>query len=174
MKGQEDEVLSISNPRMISAIYFSALAIIASIIIDTVLYVLGVRQLLPIHQSIFLAVVVAAVFGALFGKKIVHSPRPYWKHTFWSAFLMVLLALPFYNLGFIYLFQQHHDAVFSGASFKHLFYLYWITLVYSFILAGAWLALLAGLAAVYLRARLVHYLLLALYQRRKKPKEWQK
>ena len=46
-------------------------------------------------------------------------------------------------------------------------YLYLFVLAYSFILAGIWLAIAAGLAAMYLRGYLEYYILQSLYQRRK-------
>lgn len=106
----EEEALTLSNPRLLSAIYFSLLAIIATIILDTVIYALGVEQLLPVFQGILLAVIIAAIFGALFGEKIVHSKKPYRMRVFWLAFFMVLVALPVYDLGFLFLFKYHHEA----------------------------------------------------------------
>ena len=69
----KDEVFSISNPRLLSAVYFSLLAIIVTIAIDMVVYALGIKQFLPVATEIFLGVIVAACFGALFGKLIVYS-----------------------------------------------------------------------------------------------------
>ena len=166
----QDEALTLSNPRLLSAVYFSLLAIIATIAIDTVLYNLGVEQLLPISEEIFLAVIVAALFGALFGERIVHSERPYRKHVFFWAFFMVIAALPVYNLGFISLLRSNHASLFNHASLTHVMYLYLLILVYSFVLAGIWLAIAAGLAALYLRGYLEYYILQSLYQRHKNPK----
>ncbi|AHE67812.1 hypothetical protein [Legionella oakridgensis] len=168
---KQDEALTISNPRMLSAIYFSLLAIIATIAIDTIFYAMGVEQLLPIFKAIVLAVIIAACFGALFGKRIVYSKAPYKKHAFWWAFLMVMAALPIYTLGFLFFLHQHHADLFTGASFQDVLYMYFIVLIYSFILVGFWLALIAGLAAVYLRSYLVYYLLQSLNVRRKSPRE---
>lgn len=171
MKKQQDEALSISNPRLLAAVYFSLLAIIATIIIDTLLYAIGIEQLLPISKAIFLSVIVAACFGALFGKRIVYSERPYHKHTFFWAFLMVIVALPFYNFGFLFLLKENHAALFAHATLSQLLYFYLFVLLYSFILAGVWLAIVAGLAAVYLRGHIVYYILQSQYQRRKHPDE---
>lgn len=163
---KHDEALTLSNPRLLAAVYFSLLAIIATLAIDTALYILGVEQFLPISKEIFLAVIVAASFGALFGKRIVHSQQPYRKHVFFWAFLMVIAALPVYNLGFIYLLKETHASLFAEATLTHIIYLYLFVLGYSFILAGVWLAILAGLAALYLRGYLEYYILQSLYQRR--------
>jgi len=173
MRKQRDEALSISNPRLLTAVYFSLLAIIATIIIDTLLYSIGIEQLLPISKAIFLAVMVAACFGALFGKRILYSEKPYFKHTFFWAFLMVIVALPFYNVGFVFLLKENHASLFNHATLSHLIYLYLFVLLYSFILAGVWLAIVAGLAAIYLRARVVYYILQSQEQnpKRKHPNE---
>jgi hypothetical protein len=163
----QDDALTISNPRLLAAVYFSLLAVIATILIDTILYSLGIEQLLPISEAIFLAVVVAACFGALFGERIILSPKPYHTHVFFWAFLMVIAAIPVYTAGFVYLMRENHAALFVHASFTQLIYIYLFVLLYSFILAGLWLAIVAGLAAIYLRAYLVYYVLQSLNQRRK-------
>lgn len=161
-----DPALSLSNPRLLSAVYFSLLAIIATIVIDSVLYELGVQKILPIFQAILLAVVVAACFGALFGERIIHTPKPYRSHAFLWAFFMVIVSLPFYNLGFIYLLQKEHIEAFAHVNFMHLVYLYWFVLGYSFIIAGLWLAIIAGVAAIYLRGYLVYHMLSTLSRQR--------
>ena len=171
MKKQKDEALSISNPRLLTAVYFSLLAIVVTIIIDTLLYSIGIEQLLPISKAIFLSVIVAACFGALFGKRIIYSEKPFHQRVFFWAFLMVIVALPIYNLGFIFLLKENHAALFAHATFSHLLYLYLFVLLYSFILAGVWLAIIAGLAAVYLRGHVVYYILQSQYKRRKGPDE---
>ncbi|KTC65539.1 Uncharacterised protein (plasmid) [Legionella adelaidensis] len=166
---REEEALSISNPRLLSAIYFSLLAIIITLAIDVVMYSLGIDFSIPLFKAILLAVIIAATFGALFGENIVHSPTPYKKHAFWWAFLMVMVAVPFYTLGFFILLKQHNPSLFLNATTQHLFYLYLLVLLYSFILAGVWLALFAGIAAIFLRGYLVNFLLRSLYVRRTSP-----
>ncbi|MCP0913106.1 MULTISPECIES: hypothetical protein [Legionella] len=168
---EQDEALTLSNPRLLSAIYFSLLAIIATIVLDTIFYALGVEQVLPLYQGILLAVLVAAIFGALFGKLIVYSTAPYRTHAFWWAVLMVLVALPVYDLGLLYLLSSQGRSLFTEANAAELIYLYFFLLFYSLILVGIWLALLAGVAAIYLRGFLVYYLLQSLYERRRAPRE---
>jgi len=166
-----DEALLISNPRLLTAVYFSVLAVVATIIIDTLLYALGMAQLVPTFKAIVWAVVVAGCFGALFGKRIVYSTAPYGKHAFAWAFLMVIVALPVYNIGLVYLLKEHHAHLFTDTTFLNLLYLYLFVLLYSFILAGVWLAIVAGFAAVYLRSHIVYYILHSLSIRRKSPTE---
>ena len=164
----QDEALTISNPRLLAAVYFSLLAIITTIALDTLIYVLGISQFLPISKAIVLGVIVAACFGALFGERIVHSEKPYCRHVFLWAFLMVISALPVYNLGFLYLLQENHADLFIRASLTHWVHLYLLVLGYSFILVGLWLAIAAGLAAMYLRGYVVYYIMQSLCQRRKR------
>ena len=167
----QDEALSISNPRLLSAVYFSLLAIVATLAIDLILYALGMEQIVPTFKAILLAAIIAACFGALFGARIVYSEKPYRKHAFFWAFLMVIAALPFYNIGFLLLLKQHNDTLFANATLSHWLYLYLFVLVYSFIIAGVWLAVVAGIAAVYLRSHVVYYIIHALSVRRKTPSE---
>jgi len=165
MDTKRDEALFISNPRMLVAVYFSLLAVVWTIIVDTLLYAIGIEKLLPISKAILLAVVVAACFGALFGERIVHSKKPYNKNVFYWAFLMVIMALPVYNLGLLYLLKDGHAALFAHATWAHLAYLYLFVLLYSFILAGWWLGIVAGIAAIYLRKHVVYYILQSQYKR---------
>ena len=58
MTEEKDEALEISNPRLLCAIYFTLLAVIANQAIDTFLYAVGVQELLPIYKAILLAVVI--------------------------------------------------------------------------------------------------------------------
>lgn len=155
----EDEALTISNPRLLTAVYFALLAVIATVVIDLFLYSIGLERLLPTFQAILLAVIVAACFGALFGERIVHCPQPYRRKTFLWGFLMVIAALPFYDLGLLYLLKDFNSHSFEGATFRYLAVMYLFVLLYSFILAGLWLAIAAGFAAMYLRGHLVYDIL---------------
>ncbi|WP_028388008.1 hypothetical protein [Legionella fairfieldensis] len=157
---KEDDALFISNPRLISAAYFGVLAVVVTIIIDSTLYAIGIKQILPAFQAILLAVVVASLFGAIFGKQIIYSKKPYrWKAFLWG-FLMVIAALPFYDLIFFFLFKKHSSHAFPGdASLGELAFSYLLIVIYSFLVAGLWLAIAAGLAAIYLRGKLVYDIL---------------
>ena len=161
-----EQALTLSNPRLLAATYFGLLAILATMVVHGVLYALGVAEIIPIGESIALAAFVAACFGALYGERIVHSPFPFRNRVFWWAFVMVLTAMPFYDIGLIGLFIEHHTHLWIHASLKDILYWYWDTLWYSFLLVGFWFAIVAGLAAVLLREHLVYYLLHSLYLRR--------
>lgn len=167
----EDEALTLSNPRLLSAAYFGLLAILATMILNLILYLLGIEQIIPIGESIALAAFVAACFGALFGERIVHSRAPYAKTVFFWAFLMVLVAMPVYNVWLIALLRMHYPANFLNASLSHSLRLYGDSLLYGFVFIGFWYALIAGLAAVYLRGHLVYYLTHSLYRRRMPPEK---
>ncbi|MCC5791676.1 MAG: hypothetical protein JJT82_03595 [Legionellaceae bacterium] len=153
---RKDEALNMPNARLLSAVYFGLLAVVATIIIDTLLYLMGVGELIPTFKAVVLATLIAVIAGAIFGKKIIYSKRPYQKTAFKWGFLMVLVALPFYDFGFMWVIQHHHPESFSTASLANWLLLYVILLVYSFVLAGFWLAIAAGFAAIYLRGRLVY------------------
>jgi hypothetical protein len=164
-----DEAPTLSNPRLLAAVYFSALAIIFTLTIDTLIYLLGIDQLIPLFKAIILAVLVAGGFGMLFGKRIIYSVQPYKKHVFWTAFLMTTLAIPVYNIGFVYLLHETHGTLFVHSTFMYWLTVYFIVLIYSFIVAGIWIAILTGLAAIFLRGHLVYYLLHSLNTERDTP-----
>lgn len=153
---KNDEALALPNARILSAVYFGVLSILATIVIDILLYIAGIGELIPTFKAVLLATIIAAIFGALFGEKIIHCKKPYNFSAFKWGFLMVLLALPLYDLGFLWLIQEHHAQNFSGASLLNWLLVYGILLLYSFIFAGLWLAIIAGFAAMYLRGHLVY------------------
>ena len=164
----KDEALTISNPRLFAAVYFGLLAVIANIVIDTFLYSIGVQELLPFFQAVLLAVIVAAAFGAIFGEAIVHQPKPYKARVFWLGFFMVLAALPVHTLGFLFFFESGHGHWFTESSLLYYAKMYLLVLFYGFILFGIWLAIIGGIAAIYLRGHLVYHVLNALYVKRSK------
>lgn len=153
---RKDEALALPNARLLSAVYFGLLAIIATIIIDTSLYLMGIGELIPTFKAVLLATAIAVGFGALFGEKIIHCRKPYRVTAFKWGFLMVLIALPVYDLFFLWMMHGHHPETFRGASITEWMGIYLIMLAYSFVLVGFWLALIAGIAAIYLRGHLVY------------------
>jgi hypothetical protein len=155
----QDLALSISNPRLISAIYFTLLTVVLTLAIDAILYAYGINQYIPIYQLTCLGVVIAALSGALFGERIVHCETHFLRTAFLWAVLMTLLALVFYDMGFLYLLHLNNPKAFALSSFTTTLHLYLLLLIYSFILVGWWLAILFGLTAMYLRGFLVYYLL---------------
>ncbi|KTD32849.1 hypothetical protein Lnau_2497 [Legionella nautarum] len=168
---KDDEALSISNPRLLSAVYFGLLSIVATVIIDAIFYAFGVQQILPAFQAILLAVIIASCFGAIFGRLIIHSQKPYRRRAFLWGFVMVLAALPIYALIFLYLFKTHHPEAFADLGFNNLFVTYLFILLYCFLVAGLWLAIAAGLAAMYLRGHLVYDILHSKHEKLKPLKE---
>lgn len=168
----QDEALGISNPRLLSAGYFVLLAIIATVILDLLMYSVGIEKILPPFEAILLAVVVAGCFGALFAKKIIYCTKPYRRKAFFWGVVMVFAALPVYDLLFFFLFRGHHPHAFEGSNFNNSVVTYFLILLYSFLFVGIWLAIAAGLAAIYLRRHLVYDILLhSKYDRKLKLKE---
>lgn len=166
---KKDEALSISNARLLSAAYFCLLAIVVNIMLDALLYGMGINQLLPTFQAVLLAAIFAACFGALFGEKIIHCPKPYSRKVFLWGFLMVIAALPFYDIFFLYLLNHSHPKILDGLSLGNIILTYFIIILYSFFLAGFWMAIAAGLAAMYLRGHVVYDILHSKNDKLKEP-----
>ncbi|ASQ46658.1 hypothetical protein [Legionella clemsonensis] len=166
MKNHQDTALSISNPRLLAGVYFALLAVIATCIVDGFLYFVGAEQFLPLFKATLLAVVIAGCFGAIFGRRIVYSQKPYRRKAFIYGFLMVLVALPFYVLGFLYLSEDYTRWIRTETLSQQILN-YLFTLFYSFIFAGLWLAIAAGFAAMYLRGHVVYDILHSKYLRRR-------
>jgi len=158
-KVRSDRALKIQNARILTGVYFGLLAVVFTLSLDATIYLLGLNQILPLFEGTLLAMLVATVFGMLFGEKIVHAKPPFKRHVFMWGWLMTLLALPFYDLGFlIFYVMLHMDFIVSMSSIS-LLQLYGIIFIQSFVLIGFWLAIIAGFAAIYLRARLVYYII---------------
>ena len=152
-----DRALKISNARILSAVYFGLLAVVFTLTLDAILYVLGVFQVIPLFEGTLLAMFTASVFGALFGVKIVHCHIPFKRKVFLYGWLMTLLAMPFYDFGFL-LFYLHEHADLVALSAWETWQFYLVILTQGFILVEFWLGLLAGLAAIYLRSKLIYYI----------------
>lgn len=161
---KQDQALTLSNPRLLSVIYFTLLAVITTFFIDFILYSLGIDPLLPVFKKLFLSIMVAAFFSALFGERLIHCEKPYRLKVFLWGFLMAILAVPLYNLGFVYFLHSDQHSLLVHATLSDLWYIYLNVLVYSFLFIGIWIAIGAGLAAIYLRGYLVYYLLESQYR----------
>lgn len=151
-----DVALTFSYPRLLSAVYFGLLSILAALLIEAYLAYFGVIVLLPLFKSIFLAIIVSAIFGAIFGRLIILSPAPYVHRAFIWGFVMAICALPFHSLGMLLSLMIFNPTLVAGSGIAHYANLYLFTLSYSFLLAGLWIALLSGLAAVILRKYIVY------------------
>ncbi|MFJ1268315.1 hypothetical protein ACD661_07085 [Legionella lytica] len=151
-----DQALYFSHPRLLGAIYFGLLSVVGTILIDAFLSLIGIEDYVPLFEAIIVGMIVASATGALFGKQIIHCPKPYMAKTFVIGFLMVLVSLPFFALGLLFFMDKGSAALFSVSSFKNLAYSYLVILAYSYILFGFLLAIAAGGAAMYLRGWLVY------------------
>ena len=144
---------------MLGAIYYGLLSVVGTILIDAFLTIIGIEEIVPLFKTILLGMVVASVTGALFGKRIIHCPKPYMSKTFWTGFTMVMASLPFFALGLVMFIDKSAYPSFSIKNFQGLIYSYFLVLSYSYILFGFLLAIGAGLASIYLRGWLVYDIL---------------
>lgn len=153
---KQDPALKYPHPRLLAAFYFGLLSVIGTIIIQAFLTSIGVDQIVPIYEAIILGAVISTGAGALFGESIVHCPKPYKAKTFWLGFLMIMATLPLFVLGLTFLLEENNSHLFLLVKFKELVFMYLIYLASSYLLFGFALAVAAGLAAMYLRGRLVY------------------
>jgi hypothetical protein len=164
-----DPALTCSNPRLIAAVYFGLLSVVATILINALLTSIGIREEIPVFKAILLGMVVASCVGFIMGEHIIHCKKPYKKKTFFMGFAMVIASLPVFDLGLVVLMHQENASLFSVASLGHMVFFYLYTLVYSYLIFGILLAIGSGFATMYLRGQLV-YDILATYQPRKRMK----
>jgi hypothetical protein len=147
---------TIDTPRTIAALYFALLSIIATAFIQFMLHSLNFGGRVPIFLSFVLAIPIAALFGALYGKAIIYSPPPYKLRCFLLGIAMTITALPIYDIGLLFLLKDHHSEIYKiGHAIKDYFVIYLFILIYSFILIGSWLSVACGLACIYLRHKFI-------------------
>ena len=138
--------------RTIAACYFSFLSMIATLIIQSMLFVFGMGDLIPFFMSFLLAIPIAWMSGMIFGRLIITSnKKSKWRCFLWG-FSLLLFALPLYDLCLLFLLHNVHPNMYNlGNGLKDSLILYLIIIIYSFILIGSWLSILSGLAALFLR-----------------------
>jgi hypothetical protein len=156
---KHDPALIFSNPRLLAAAYYGLLSVVGTILIDALLTTIGIDEVVPLFQAIILGMVVASITGALFGKRIIHCPKPYKAKTFFWGFMMVLLSLPFFTLGLVLFMNRAEHPILMASNFYDWFLFYIAVLGYSYILFGFLLAIASGLASMYLRGQLVYHIL---------------
>lgn len=154
----QDPALTISTPRLLAAIYFGLLSVVGTVLINAFLTLIGIAELIPLFKAIILGVVVAGATGALFGDQIVHCKKPYKLRVFYLGFIMVIASLPVFDLG-LFAFMMDNGTLPAITQNHTLLVSYVIVVAYSYILFGIKLAVAAGLAAMYLRGKLVYDIL---------------
>lgn len=155
----KDPAVTFSNPRLLSAIYFGILSVVATLLINAFLNILGLAQDAPLFQSVLWGMIIASITGAIFGKYIVQCPEPYRLKTFLTGFFMVLLSLPFFVLGVAMLMRSSDTSLWQLTTWHNFYFVFIIMLGYSYLLFGFLLAIAAGLAAMYLRGSFVGHVL---------------
>lgn len=165
---KQDPALTLSNPRLLAAIYFGLLSVVGTILINAFLTSIGVEEIIPVFESVLLGMIVASITGAIFGESIVHCKKPYKAKTFWLGFTMVIASLPVFTLALIFLMREENAQLYSVATFRDMVHFYLIVLAYSYILFGILLAIASGLAAMYLRGQLVYDILHTNEERRRR------
>jgi hypothetical protein len=155
---KKDRALKITNARMICGVYYALLSVVFTLSLDALIYALGIKQMIPLFAGTLVAMIIALIFGFLFGEKIIHSKFPYKMKTFTWGFVKTLCALPFYDLGFIWFYLKANPALLASLTWASFFELYFKIIIFSVILIGFWLAILSGLAALYLRGHLVYHI----------------
>ena len=156
---QRDLALTMSNPRLLAAIYFGLLSVVGTILIDAFLTLIGVHELIPVFEAILIGVVVASCTGALFGEQIVHCKKPYTRKVFFLGFIMVIASLPVFDLGLVLCMILEKSTTMPITGVLSMVYFYLVVLAYSYVLFGVLLSVASGIAAMYLRSHLVYDIL---------------
>lgn len=143
---------AIKSPRIIGAVYYLCLSVVATLFIQFILYSFQFGHLIPFFWSLLLSLVVAILFGALFGKAIISSSPPYKARCFILGILIVLLSVPVYDIGLLFILKDRHPTMYHVANnIKSYGFFYLFLLIYTYILVASWLCIVSGFASVYLR-----------------------
>lgn len=148
------------SPALFSAIYFSVLSAILTLLIQLTISSTGFKQVAPFFLSLLLGMFVAFIFGGLYGKCIINARPPFKLRSFLYGVALFLTAFPFYALGFMFIVKHYQADTYVIANNFHAylaFYLY--ILNFTFFLLGSWLCILCGFASLYLRAKLIPHFL---------------
>lgn len=140
------------NPRPYAAFYFAVFAAIFNLTAKWLLFVFKASILLPLYSSTMLAVLLGAVFGHLFGKKLVGHKTTL--NLFFIGTLIALAMIPFYSLGLQLIYYFHNHAMYLQLHhWQDYLVLYGVMVLFFTLVAGIWLILLTGIAAVHFNRR---------------------
>lgn len=147
----ETENSTHQSVRTISAFYYTVLSILATSLVQIILFIFGMSDLLPLLMSYLLALPIAWLSGLLFAKKIIYAPSKL--KCFLYGMLIILFSLPLYDLCLLFLLQSVHPSMYNlGHGLQDSLILLLLIIIYSFILIGSWLIFLSGFAALFLRS----------------------
>jgi hypothetical protein len=153
---KRDPALSFEYSGLIGAIYFGLLSVVGTVLTNAFLSLLGIEQMVPLFVAVLLGMAVSSIMGALFGKYIIQCKYPYYAKTFLIGFAMVMISLPIFDLGIVLFMKESYKSLFASSQFHDLVPFYFIVLGYSYVLFGFALGIGSGLAAMFLRGRLVY------------------
>ena len=140
------------NIRLIAALYFSSFTVIFNLVVKYFLFVFKSGELLPIYSSTILALVLGALFGALFGRRLA-TPNPTVK-IFANGALLATCMIPLYSLGLQLIYYFHNHWMYEKLhQWQDYIVLYGVALLFFTLVAGIWLIPLAGFAALHFNQR---------------------
>lgn len=140
------------SPRIIAAIFYTIISLLATILVQLMLHGFGMGELIPWHYSLLLTPPIAWCSAWCFGRLIIFGKSRRKLLCFFWGVCVVLVSLPLYDLCLLFLLRHIHPSMYrAGESLAAYFQLYLMMVCYSLILIGSWLALLSGFAALYLR-----------------------
>ncbi len=147
---QMDPAKKHQSIRTIAACYFTLLSIMATSLIQLLLFVFGMGDLIPLLMSYVLALPIAWLSGLLFANKIVYAQTKL--KCFLYGVLLILFTLPLYDFFLLFLLQSVHPSMYNlGHGLQDSALLFLLIIIYSFVLIGSWLIVFGGFAALFLK-----------------------
>ena len=133
------------NKQTTVAITFMILfSVITTFIALSSLSIIGLGNLLPVQQSLILAVIISIALGFIKSKTITKINISYTK-AFFIGVGLFLAILPLFDIGAIFMMQnQFHGTSTFTTKWSEYITLYLFIVIYSFVFVGSWLSIVSG------------------------------
>ncbi len=156
------------NPRLIGALYFAIFAVAFNLLAKYFLFIFKAGELLPFFSSTLLLLLLFALFGSLFSKRLVATHKP--GHIFAWGMLLAITITPFYSLGLQLIYYVHNHAIYNNLhQWQDYIVLYGVMTLFFILIAGIWLIPLTGCAALLFSRRFIPGYKIYLRKQQQKP-----
>lgn len=159
------------NLRLLGAFYFATFATLFNLIAKYFLFIFKTGVPLPFFSSTLLSLLLGALFGSLFSKRLSTPNMPGLQVFAWGM-LLAIAIIPFYSLGLQLIYYVHHHSMYNNLhQWQDYLVLYGVILLFFILIAGIWLIPLAGYAALLFNQRFLPRYATYLHKQQQKMKQ---
>ncbi|MBA2709249.1 MAG: hypothetical protein H0U57_01455 [Tatlockia sp.] len=136
------------NPRLAGAIFFALYNLLLVFFMKYTFLTLRDSILMPLLPSIFFALIIGAISGAIFGKML--AKKTSWLRPFFTGILLSLLTLLLISIVLLGFYYFNENALLATLGQKKAYLLiYMQILIFLSLVVGSWFIPLTGLVAIY-------------------------